>query len=693
MLKIGIIGCGTIAKKHISFIRQIPNAEVTAISDPIEPNLTAIGDKYKIGARFSDFRQMITTNALDVVHVLTPPNFHVEIAQYALNHGIHAYIEKPFTLSSEEASAIIDLAQRRNLLICPGYNHLFDPCMQKADALIRQGLIGSLLHIESHYGMNVNRSDLRSTTSDNKIPWPYQLPGGLLNNYIDHPLYLINHYLGPAIISGMTCLSRGVLPQQLTDELRVSFQNDSGSAQLVISFNENPKMHFLKVFGTKGFIFVNFDTMTTLYHKSDSLLPKAAQKATFNLSEANQLIFSTINNVIGLISKKLQPYQGMKNLISNFYTSVRSDGKSPIAPDLILTTENLKDQIWRQSKGTHLDFNPILKSVKKSSDKPFILVTGASGFLGVKTVEALLAKGFRVRCLVRKLSRIDKLIDLDTEIFFGDIRDRPSLSDAMKGIDQVVHLAADTSGNANTSHDITLSGTRNVLELALDYGIKKLIYISSMSVYGSVHIPENETVSENGLLEPFPARRGAYAASKHAAEDLVREYLSDPRIAVTILRPAMFFGRGGDMFFGPIGGRLGSLAVIAFGNPHQKLRLVSVQDVAKAIALALEKPSSRGKIYNIVHDETITKYDYLTRHYLNYAGIHHLVFIPDVFLRLIIAAQTMLFTILKRQPILTLYRYTASQRQINFSNMSIKSDLNWKPEDHLEAQIKAALNP
>ena len=78
---------------------------------------------------------------------------------------------------------------------------------------------------------------------------------------------------------------------------------------------------------------------------------------------------------------------------------------------------------------------------------PKILVTGASGFLGTRLVELLAQKGYPVRALVRKLSNTKKLKACGAEIFFGDVADLESLRPAFRGIDMVVHTAADTAGN------------------------------------------------------------------------------------------------------------------------------------------------------------------------------------------------------------------------------------------------------
>jgi nucleoside-diphosphate-sugar epimerase/predicted dehydrogenase len=687
VIRIGIVGCGEIAKKHINFIKQLKNAEIVGIVDQNRKVLNEVSKKYNIQNIYQDVNELIAAQAPNVLHILTPPKFHNSVALDAIHNKVNVYIEKPISLGGKETREIYDNAQENNIKICAGYNHLYDPCMRKADAFIQQGRIGEIVHLVSYYGMNVARRDLQSTTSDNRTHWSYDLPGGLFHNYIDHPLYLLLYYIGQPEEIRVVTHSHEKLPQGMADELRVLIKGKEISGMLIISFNAKPQLHYLEVFGNRGYIKVNFDTMSTVLH-SPSALPKAASKATFNLNEAYQLIIETIRNSFGLIRGTLKPYQGMKDLIQNFYSSILNHLPSPVSNELAINVSDTIDQIWSQAENLHLNFDSRTSSQKNITKRKKILVTGASGFLGYHTVRRLVDEGYYVRVFVRKLSHIKRLEDLGVEIVFGDIRNYESFEQAMKEMDVVIHLAADTTGHPDTSSEVTVTGTQNLIDLSIKNGIKQVIYMSSMSVYDTVHAKDYDRFDENAKLEPHPQARGAYANSKSEAERFVLERLSANSQGWSILRPAMIFGPETNMFFGSLGLKVGNKFVVVFGNGKRRIRLIHVDDVVEAIILCLQKPDSRGKIYNLVHDEMISKREYLEKFFYPNLGDRRAIYFPYPLLMFLTVIQEWLFKLLSKSPILTRYRLSASQREIIFSTERIKNELGWQPEKPLRKQLE-----
>ncbi len=692
MIRAGIVGCGGIAAKHISFINQIKNAKLVGIADKNAEILNAASKKYQIKNTYTDVDELIKKESPDVIHILTPPKFHKDIALKAIEHGIPVYIEKPVALDFRETREIYQAANDKGVKVCAGYNHIYDPCMRRADSLIEQGKVGQIVYLESHYGMNVLRRDLQTTDEHNNTHWSYNLPGGLFQNYIDHPLYLIIKYIGKPLDVNVVTSSSGTLPQNLPDELHVMIKGKKAVGFLIISFTEKPQLHSFHIYGRKGCVKVNFDTMTRVFHSGSSPLPKAASKATFNLSEAYQLTASTCKNVVALLSGRLKPYQGMKDLIHDFYVRIENNSESPISKELVLNTGQTIDKILDKTGNLHLDLSVRKSQQKNILKKDKVLVTGASGFLGVHTVRRLIADGYFVRAFVRKLSHIETLEKLGVEIFLGDIRDYDSFDKAVKGMDVIVHLAAETSGNPNFSEQVTVNGTRNLIDLAKKHGTKKVVYMSSMSVYDTVHAKDGEVFTEDSKLEPNPKRRGPYAYSKKEAEDLVLKILNDTQPSWTVLRPAMIFGPGTDMFFGSIGVSVANKFIIVFGKGKDKIRLVNVKDVVEAITLSIEQPNSNGKIYNIVHDEMISKKEYLDKFFCPNVGKRKLIYFPYYLLLLCTMIQEVGFKIIKKKPFLTRYRLMASQREITFSTEAIRKDLLWHPSESIRDQLSLCLN-
>jgi len=163
-----------------------------------------------------------------------------------------------------------------------------------------------------------------------------------------------------------------------------------------------------------------------------------------------------------------------------------------------------------------------------------VYITGISGFLSINLVRYLLANGYD------QIAGID-LVDFDyperdkIEFLQGDIRNPEDLRKSMKGADIVIHTAAALP--LYTKEEIfstDIDGTRNVLNLASEYGVKRFIHISSTAVYGVPdHHPLYETDMVNGV--------GPYGEAKVQAEAICREY-REKGLCVSILRPKSFVG-------------------------------------------------------------------------------------------------------------------------------------------------------
>ena len=176
------------------------------------------------------------------------------------------------------------------------------------------------------------------------------------------------------------------------------------------------------------------------------------------------------------------------------------------------------------------------------------LVTGADGFIGSHLVEELLANGHEVRafCLYNSqgswgwLDSLPQSIKQNIDVVLGDIRDPLCVHEAMKGCDQVFHLAAliaiPYSYIAPASYvDTNIHGTLNVVQAARDLGVSRVIHTSTSETYGSAQfVPISES---HPLVGQSP-----YAASKIGADQIALSYWRSFDTPVTVLRPFNTYG-------------------------------------------------------------------------------------------------------------------------------------------------------
>ncbi len=178
----------------------------------------------------------------------------------------------------------------------------------------------------------------------------------------------------------------------------------------------------------------------------------------------------------------------------------------------------------------------------------FVLVTGADGFIGSHLVEALLAEGCRVRAFVLYNS-FNSWGWLDTcspemkrrlEVVAGDIRDPYFVSQAVKGVDIIFHLAAliaiPFSYHAPDSYvDTNVKGTLNILNAARDAGTSRVLVTSTSEVYGTAQFVP---ITEEHPRQP----QSPYSASKIAADCMAESFFRSFELPVTIVRPFNTYG-------------------------------------------------------------------------------------------------------------------------------------------------------
>ena len=169
-----------------------------------------------------------------------------------------------------------------------------------------------------------------------------------------------------------------------------------------------------------------------------------------------------------------------------------------------------------------------------------VLVTGASGFLGAAIANAARAAGYRVRVLVRTSSPRTNIHPRD-EVAVGDLRDRASVTDALRDVRYLIHAAADYRLWAPSPDEIlrnNVDGTRILMEEARRAGVERIVYTSSVATLGlRAGEPADET-------SPLPAAKaiGAYKKSKVMAERLVDDMVRHAGLPAVIVNPSTPIG-------------------------------------------------------------------------------------------------------------------------------------------------------
>ncbi|MFH1202779.1 MAG: NAD-dependent epimerase/dehydratase family protein [Candidatus Omnitrophota bacterium] len=240
-----------------------------------------------------------------------------------------------------------------------------------------------------------------------------------------------------------------------------------------------------------------------------------------------------------------------------------------------------------------------------------VLITGGGGFLGSNVVKFLLEKKIQVRAFDLAGQFEQSLPAKDAEIYKGSIMDVNALSNAMRGCDCLIHLAAmlgveRTENKKLDCLEININGTLSMLEACVKNGVKKIIFASSSEVYGE---PSKVPIDEAHPLNP----RSTYAVTKLAGEEYVKAYSARYGFSYSILRFFNIYGPGQVAEFvipRYIKSVISGDSPTIYGDGKQIRSFCHVKDTAGGVWLALVKDLPQGEIFNIGNDkEPITMLD------------------------------------------------------------------------------------
>ncbi|MCH8096389.1 MAG: NAD-dependent epimerase/dehydratase family protein [Proteobacteria bacterium] len=217
------------------------------------------------------------------------------------------------------------------------------------------------------------------------------------------------------------------------------------------------------------------------------------------------------------------------------------------------------------------------------------LVTGATGFVGSAVARKLLDAGKAVRVLVRAESDRRNIDGLRVEVVEGELGDRDSLARALEGCDALYHIAADYRLWVPDPHRMyanNVDGTRNIMEAALDAGVGRIVYTSSVAVLG---LHPDGTPADEDLPVSVDDMIGHYKRSKFLAEEEVRRMVSEQDLPAVIVNPSTPIGPR-DIKPTPTGRMIAEAAAGRMpAYVDTGLNVVHVDDVAAGHLLAFER--------------------------------------------------------------------------------------------------------
>jgi nucleoside-diphosphate-sugar epimerase len=245
---------------------------------------------------------------------------------------------------------------------------------------------------------------------------------------------------------------------------------------------------------------------------------------------------------------------------------------------------------------------------------PRVLVTGATGFVGVALVSRLVdIGGFSVRAAVRRESR--EFPARIEQIVAGELTPSMDWQETLVGVDAVIHLAARVHVMADTATDpltefrrVNVEGTMNLARQAAAAGVRRFVFISSIKVNGE-STPLNHPYSE----EDTPVPVDPYGISKYETEEGLCRLATETGMEVVIIRPPLVYGPGVKANFQSMMRWLMCGVPLPLGGIHNKRSLVALDNLVDLIVTCINHPAAANQIFLAGDGEDLSTTDLLKR--------------------------------------------------------------------------------
>ena len=618
---VGFIGAGYISDYHRAALRALPDVELRAICDLRRSAAERFAVAHGVPGVYDDLGEMLAREDLDVVHVLTPPNAHIDPARAALEAGVDVLMEKPLAHTAAGCQELRRAADESGAVLATSHNFLFGSAYE---ALVRDVESGRLGHIDQID--IVWNKELGQVKGGPFGAWMLQHPSHILFEVAPHSFAHAAHLVGDLTDLSVDARDEVALPRGLRFyrrwEIRGWADAHGGgiaprrttSVRIRFGFDAGYPEHYVHVRGSNGTGRVDFEQNTyarqehTPYLLDIDRFVNASRAALASVGQAG----ATLGRVV-LAKAGLHPHDGpfaasIAGAVERFYATREGDLDARLDVDVAAGALALAERVAERAA------LPAPRGVAPHQSardvRPDTLVIGGTGFIGRALVRKLVEDGARVRVLARDpLGAPPELRRPQVELVRGDFTDEASVREALRGVAHVYHLAR---GFGNTWQEYLrwdVEPTKRLAELCVEAGVTRFFYASSIAIYDAG--ARGGVITEATAPVPDMLRANPYARSKAENERVLGELAETGGLPLVVFRPGIVLGRGGSPFHWGVAAWPYHSVCRLYGEGDNPLPIVLVDDVADAMVAARHASGVVGQSYNLTAAPCITANEYL----------------------------------------------------------------------------------
>lgn len=286
-LKVGIIGCGNIFPMHAYSVLERKDAEITALADIKEERVNKWSDKLGTKA-YTDYKEMLETEDLDIVHICTPHYLHKEMMIESLRNDAHVVCEKPATIKYDDLLEVQEEQKKAEKELVISFQNRYNPASMAMKEAVESNTIGDIVSARSHLAWN--RDDDYYGKSDWKGTWDKE-GGGVLIDQAIHTLDLMNWIIDrPVTDIDISMGRRGHSTIDVEDYVEGVIEYDDNILTSIHFINhyviDSPVE--IEIIGTKGRINLIADEVTIDYQDGKEYLVGRNPNDQFDIEGAKQ---------------------------------------------------------------------------------------------------------------------------------------------------------------------------------------------------------------------------------------------------------------------------------------------------------------------------------------------------------------------------------------------------------------------
>jgi predicted dehydrogenase/nucleoside-diphosphate-sugar epimerase len=634
-IRVAVVGCGAISEQmHLPALAGWPGMKLTALVDRDVTRARRFAEGYGVKNVLVDAAGL-TRDVVDGAIIATPPAHHAPCAIELMRKGIHVLVEKPMATRLADAERMVAEADAAGVVLAVGFFRRLNPSIRLMKALLDSGWAGrpQRVLVEGGGMYNWAAATLGNMRRD-------LAGGGVLIDFGTHMLDLMFALFDePAELVRYEDNALGGIESDCAIEAVVRHAREPVEARIELARTRE----------LGSFIRVECERATLEFQVSERFrvraFPREEAGDDGGLTGAEGALPAQLVDPLNGAPREFwfdaawrdqledeSWYETFGRQFDDWTNAIRTGGEPILSGRSALATSRLIDacysatahpiaEAWvqrgvtRKSDESLTNGAPRPPAVHVGGHAGRVLVTGASGFIGSRVVELLRLREQRdVRALVHNPGNASRLARLDVEMVQGDLG-AGDVKQFIADCDSLIHCAIGTDwAEPRRIYEVTVGGTRRLAEAARAAGLRRLVHVSTMSVYGDDGVLTG-VIDESSPVRPM--RGSVYGKSKAQAEQAVLE-ASRRGLPAVVFRPARVYGPFSRIFV------TRPLQAIAKGTfqwlmpPDVPADMVYVDNVSEALIAALyaDAAAVTGQAFNIGDGDSSTWrdfYDYFAR--------------------------------------------------------------------------------